>query len=85
MITASLIFLDRYFFGCLLLHHAKRHEMNTNRLLVVASLVSSTVLGAWLALQSTPKPVRSLIPNMETLGTWHATVIGALVVNRDFQ
>lgn len=55
------------------------------RLIVVMALFSSVALGGWLAYVTTPRPVRSLIPNMVALSDWHTSVLGALVVNREIQ
>ncbi|NEQ46483.1 MAG: hypothetical protein F6K00_24245 [Leptolyngbya sp. SIOISBB] len=53
-----------------------------NRVLVGVAVVGSIVLGGWLAYATTPRSVRSLIPDMMPLNDWHASVIGSLVVNR---
>lgn len=54
-----------------------------NRALVGITVVGSIMLGGWFAYATTLRPVRSLIPDMTPLNDWHASVIGALVVNRD--
>ena len=53
------------------------------RLLVLASLVSASLLGGWLAYRTTLQPVQPFLPDLGVLDTWHAQVIGALVVNRE--
>lgn len=55
------------------------------RVIVGIGIVASMAVGGWLAYASTPRPVRSLIPDMRSLSDWHASVIGALVVNREIQ
>lgn len=54
-----------------------------SRVLVMAAVVGSMVLGGWLAYMNTPRPVRSFIPDAQPLSSWHASAIGALVVNRE--
>ena len=54
-----------------------------NRVFVGMALFGSILLGGWLAHVTTPRPVRSLIPDMTPLNDWHASVIGSLVVNRE--
>ncbi|MEM6716792.1 MAG: hypothetical protein AAF827_14245 [Cyanobacteria bacterium P01_D01_bin.6] len=54
-----------------------------NRVFVGMALGGSILLGSWLAYVTTPHPVRSLMPDMTVLSDWHASVIGALVVNRE--
>lgn len=49
------------------------------------SLALSVAAGGWLAYASTPRPVRSLIPDLTALSNWHVSVIGAIVVNREIQ
>ncbi|MGF1459307.1 MAG: hypothetical protein ACFBSG_09810 [Leptolyngbyaceae cyanobacterium] len=43
----------------------------------------SVMLGAGLAYVSTPRPIRSLIPDAALLRDWHVSIIAALVVNRE--
>ena len=54
-----------------------------NRILVIAAVIGSIMLGGWLAYVTTPHPVRSFIPDPQPLSRWHASAIGALVVNRE--
>ncbi len=54
-----------------------------NRIWVGIAIVGSIVVGGWLAYTTTPRLVRSFIPDATPLSSWHANVIGSLVVNRE--
>ncbi|WP_448169539.1 hypothetical protein [Leptolyngbya iicbica] len=50
---------------------------------VMTVMIGSVLLGGWMAYVTTPRPVRSFIPDVTPLSNWHASAIGALVVNRE--
>lgn len=53
------------------------------RAMAATVLVAGALLGGGMAYWLTPRPVRSLIPDMTPLESWHVSIIGALVVNRE--